>query len=177
MAQAKIRIFPGKRQGHHSAPTITAPQASAATFAHGAPVKFSTGNLVAVSTVSAGSILYVKTSSTANILGFAAGKALASSTKSIVAHTIAEGVTFVGNLIQTAASASSAVATAANIGSYAYLAKISGDTHWGFTLNTPGASSANYVRGILLDLIDPASTVNGRVTVQITNGGLLHENA
>jgi hypothetical protein len=157
-------------------------QKTAATFKHGAPVKIgadsaasSVAALTAVSTASVGSLLYVSTSSTNVILGFATGNATASVTTEIGVHTLQEGAGFIGNLIQTASSASSAFATAANIGSYAYLARQTSDTHWGFTLNTPGASSANYVRGVLTELIDVASTVNGRVLVRLTNGGILHE--
>lgn len=169
MAQAKIRIMPGRKAGINSLPAYTGPQASAATFKQGAPVKLSSGNLAAVSTASAGSILYVKKSSTNNMIGIAQGTAVASVTTSIVVAKIQEGMEFEGNLISTTASS----AKVSKVGSTAYLAKISADTHWGWTTNTPGASSTSYVQGKIVGLVDAASTVNGRVLVQPTVGGAL----
>jgi hypothetical protein len=169
MAQAKIRIMAGRRAGITSLPAFTGPQETSAAFVQGAPVKISSGNLVAVSTTSAGSLLYLKKSSTANVVGFAQGTARASVTENIVVARIQEGAEFEGNLIDVSASS----AKTSKVGSTAYLAKVSADTHWGFTLNTPGASSSSYVQGKVTGLIDAASTVNGRVSVQLTVGGAL----
>ena len=171
MTQAKIKIVPARRVGITSFAGYAGPQAAAATFAQGAPVKIASGNLAAVSTASAGSLLYVKTSSTNNLVGISGGLAVASVTTSIVAARWQEGMEFEGNLIETTASASSAKTS--KVGSTVYLARNASDTHWGFTLNTPGASSASYVQGKITKLIDAASTVNGRVMVTPTVGGAL----
>jgi hypothetical protein len=131
-------------------------------------------------------VQFVKTSSTATIIGIAAGNAKVSSTGDIVVNRIAEGVAFVGNLVHP--TASSAVATAANIGATAYLARIVASVsassaaavgnNWGFTTYTTSVSSTSaLVRGKITRLHDPASTVNGRVEVEITNGGLFREDA
>ena len=171
MTQAKIRIMPGRKAGLTSTPAFTGPQKTSASFETGAPVKLSSGNLAAVSTNSAGSILYVKKSSTDNCVGMAEGDAEASSTNDIVVTRIMEGMEFSGHLIEVTASASSAKTS--KVGSTAYLANDGTDTHWGFSLNTPGASSASYIQGKITGLVDAASTVNGRVLVQITKGGAL----
>jgi hypothetical protein len=196
MAQAKIRIFPGTRAGHHSAPTYTLRQKKAATFRQGAPVKIgadsgssSVASFTVPTTVNSGAsslVQFVAAASTGNVVGFAAGNAKPSSTGDIVVNRIAEGVSFVGNLVHP--TPASAVATAANIGATAYLARIvasvsasSADAvgnNWGFTLYTTSVSStSNLVRGKITRLVDPASTVNGRVEVEITNGGLFREDA
>lgn len=169
MAQAKIRIIPGRKAGITSLPVYTGPQKTSAAFVQGAPVKISSGNLVAVSTASVGSIVYLKKSSTANVIGIAQGTAVASKTSDIVVARIQEGMEFEGNLISTTASS----AKISKLGSTAYLAKISADTHWGFTTNTPGASSTSYVQGKITGYVDAASTVNGRVLVTLTVGGAL----
>lgn len=169
MAQAKIRIIPGRKAGITSLPAYTGPQKTSAAFVQGAPVKLSSGNLVAVSTASAGSILYLKKSSTANVIGISQGTAVASKTSDIVVARIQEGQEFIGNLLSVSASS----AKISKLGQTAYLAKISGDTHWGWTTNTPGASSTSYVQGVITGTVDAFSTVNGRVIVQPTVGGAL----
>lgn len=174
MAQAKIRIIPARRAGLTSTPAYTAPQASAATFKQGAPVKNSSGNLAAVSTANGGAssaITFVKKSSTNNIIGISNGLAVASSTNELVVTPIAEGMEFAGNLLHATASS----AKVSKVGSTVYLAKVNSasDTHWGLSLTAPGASSTSYVQGKITDLIDAASTVNGRVIARITTGGAL----
>jgi len=172
MAQAKIRMIPGRRAGITSLPAFTAPQKTSATFVAGAPVKTSSGVLVAASTTNAGTssaLTYPKKSSVANMY-LAMGTAVASSTASIVCARIVEGMEFEGNMV--AKSASSAVATASNIGATAYMARRKSlDTHYGWTTDTPGANSASYIQGKITQLVDAASTVNGRVVVAITKGG------
>jgi len=133
-------------------------------------VKHSSGNLVAISTTSSSSVLYAKKSSTA-AYALAMGTTSSGDTSSIVCARFVEGMEFQGNLVD--ASASSATATAAHIGAYAYLAKVSGDTHFGWSRNAPASSAASYLRGKITQLIDAASTVNGRVVVAITTGGAL----
>jgi len=166
MAQAKIKMIPSM---HQSDSGFNAPQKSSATFIEGAPVKLSSGTLVACSTASAGSVTYVKKSSLSNIIGISGGKATSGATTNLLVHKLQEGMEFIGNLVHL--SASSAVASA--IGSTVYMGKASGDTHYGWSLDTPGASSSAYVIGIVTRLIDPASTVNGRVQAIITRGGAL----
>lgn len=172
MAQAKIRMMAGRRAGHVSLPALTAPQKTSAAFVNGAPVKMSSGTLVACSTANGASstTTYVKKSSTSNIVGIAMGTAVASSTNKIVVQRIQEGVELIGNLVHGTASS----AKVSKVGSTVYLGKDkSSDTHYGWSLSAPGASSASYVQGVITGLIDAASTVNGRVTVQITKGGAL----
>jgi hypothetical protein len=173
MAQAKIRMMPGRRRGLSSFPAYNAKEKSSATFAIGAPVKNSAGYLVDVGTANKGTsslLTYIKKSSTANVFGISMGKARASHTSNMVVATFAEGMEFVGNLVAKSASS----AKISKIGSTVYMAKRkSVDTHWGWTLDTPGASSASYVQGKITQLIDPKSTVNGRVCVAITKGGAL----
>lgn len=171
MAQAKIRLIPGRRTGITSAPVYTGPQASAATFAHGAPVKLSSGNLVAVSTTASlgasSGLSAVKVSSTASLVGISQGLAVASVTTDIVVTKIAEGQQWLGNLIHNSASS----AKVSKVGSTVYMGKVTAETHWGWSLTAPGASSASYVQGKIVGLVDAASTVNGRVLVEITKGG------
>lgn len=173
MTQAKIRIMPGRRHGITSCPMYTMEQDTAATFKHGAPVKLhANGDVVAASATASTSINYIAKASN-NFYGFAAGKAVASSTGDIGVHLAQEGTTWVGNLLLAASSASSAVATQANVGDAIYLANISSEDHFGFTLTAPTSSAASYVSGYLLELVDAASTVNGRVMVEITTGAAL----
>lgn len=172
MAQAKIKMIAGRRAGLTSLPTINAPQASAATFIVGAPVKFTSGTLAACSTANgaSSSTTYIKKSSTANVLGISLGKAAASSTNRLVVARIAEGMEFEGNLVHKSASS----AKVSKLGSTVYFGKDkSSDTHYGWSLSAPGANSASYVQGKVTGLVDDASTVNGRVLVTITKGGAL----
>jgi hypothetical protein len=173
MAQAKIRMMPGKKSGLTSLPLSNYPQKSSATFIQGAPVKVASGVLAAVSTANKGTsslITYVKLSSLNNVLGISQGVAVSGVTTRLCVAEIREGMEFVGNLVEK--SASSAVAS--KVGDTVYMAKRkSVDTHWGWTTDTPGASSTSYVQGVITELIDPASTVNGRVSVRITVGGAL----
>lgn len=194
MAQAKIRIFPGTRAGHHSAPTYALRQKKAATFRQGAPVKIgadsgssSVASLLPPTTVNSGAssaVQFVVKSSTNNVVGIAAGNALASSVSEIVVHRVGEGVAFVGNILHP--TASSAKLTLANVGATAYLARIVASVsassaaavgnNWGFTTYTTSVSSTSaLMRGKITRLVDPASTVNGRVEVELTNGGLFRE--
>lgn len=178
MAQAKLRIIPGQKEGMASTPRIVLPQKSSAAFVAGAPVKVSAGTLVACSvTASKGTssnLSELKKSSINNILGFADGSAAASSTGSIGVVPIREGMHFIGNLIH--GTQSSAKAAAANLmTSVVRLAKVtSGDTHYGWARDAASkftSSGASIVQGKIVELIDPASTVNGRVVVKITKGG------
>lgn len=173
MAQAKIRMMPGRKAGLTSLPAYNAKEKTSATFGIGAPVKNSAGNLVAAGTANKGTsslITYISKSSTNNVFGISMGKARASHTSNMVVARFAEGMEFIGNLVAKNASS----AKISKIGSTVYFAKRkSVDTHWGWTLDTPGASSASYVQGKITQLIDPAFTVNGRVCVAITKGGAL----
>ena len=169
MAQAKIKMWPTV---HQNDSTYNAPQKTSATFLEGAPVKLSSGVLVACSTANgaSSSTTYVKKSSTSNIIGISGGKAVASSTANLVVHKIQEGMEFIGNLVHKSASS----AKVSKIGSTVYLGKDkSSDTHYGWSLSAPGANSASYVQGQITRLYDPASTVNGRVHAMITKGGAL----
>ena len=169
MAQAKIKMLPSV---HQSDSGYNAPQKSSATFIEGAPVKLSSGNLVACSTANGASstTTYVKKSSTSNIIGISGGKAVASSTANLLVHKIQEGMEFVGNLVHKTASS----AKVSKVGSTVYLGKDkSSDTHYGWSLSAPGASSGSYVQGQIIKLVDAASTVNGRVQAMITKGGAL----
>lgn len=173
MAQAKIRIVPGRRSGLSSMPGFNAPQTGAATFRQGAPVKLTSGLLAAVSTANAGTgsgMTYVKKSSTSTIIGISNGLAVASSSNNLLVSRIVRGIEFEGNLLHTTASS----AKTSKVGSTVYLAKINSasDVHWGWSKEAPGASSASYVQGAITELIDAASTVNGRVLAEVTTGGL-----
>jgi len=169
MAQAKIKMMQGTHQNDSG---FNAPQKTSAAFVEGAPVKLSSGNLVACSTANGASstTTYVKKSSTSNILGIAQGKAAASSTNNLLVTKIQEGMELIGNLVHKSASS----AKVSKVGSTVYLGKDkSSDTHYGWSLSAPGASSASYVQGVVTRLYDPKSTVNGRVLVQVTKGGAL----
>ena len=164
MAQAKIKMMAATHQNDSG---FSAPQKTSATFIQGAPVKLSSGTLAAVSGASVSSVLYPNKSSFASLIGISGGKAVSGITTNILVHKSKEGMEFIGNLVDT--SASSAVIS--KIGSLVYVAQASGDTHFGWSLNTPGASSTAYIAGRITRLIDPASTVNGRVQAAIFQGG------
>lgn len=175
--QAKMRIMAaGGKMGLGSTPMLTLPQKSSAAFVIGAPVKLSSGVLVAVSTtasVGTGSTLtQVKASSLNTILGFSAGKAASGATGDISVVPIMDGVLFKGSVIH--GTAASAKVAATDIGATMYLAKqTSSDTHWGFTKDSGGSVSTD-VEFTLVQLIDAASTLNGRVLVAPKTGGLLN---
>ena len=165
--QAKIKMIPSV---HQSDSGYSAPQNSSATFIEGAPVKLTSGELVAVSTTNKSSTTHVAIASTSNILGISGGKAVNSVTTPLLVHKIQEGMEFIGNLVHTSGAASAKVS---KLGSAVYLAKDkSSDTHWGWSLTAP-SSSGSAVGGKIVRLIDPASTLNGRVQVQVTKGGAL----
>lgn len=164
--QAKIKMIPSV---HQSDSGFSAPQKTSATFVEGAPVKMSSGVLVAVSTSNKSSTTNVKKSSTDNIVGISGGKAVASSANNLLVHKWQEGMEFIGNLVHTSASS----AKVSKIGSTVYLGKDkSSDTHWGWSLTAP-SSASSMVQGKITRLIDPASTVNGRVQAIVTKGGAL----
>jgi len=169
--QAKIKMIPSTHQNDSG---FSAPAKTSATFIVGAPVKLSSGTLVApsVNTSSGASSNtdFVSKSSTASVIGLAGGKTVASSTNNVLVHKFQEGQEFIGNLVQSTASS----AKVSKIGSTVYLGKdASSDTHWGWSLSAPGASNASYIQGIITRLLDPASTVNGRVQAQVVVGGAL----
>ena len=157
MAQAKIKMIPAIHQSDNG---FSAPQKSSATFVQGAPVKLSAGTLKAVSVT-------IKASSLNNVVGISSGKATSGATTNLLVHKIQEGMEFVGNLVHITASS----AKVSKIGSTVYMGKQSTDTHYGWSLSAP--SSTNTIKGIITRLIDAASTVNGRVQVQVTLGGAL----
>ena len=165
MAQAKIKMIPAIHQSDNG---TSAPQKASAVFIQGAPVKMSAGYLVACGLTTLSSINTITPASLNKIVGISSGKAVASSTNDLLVHKIQEGMEFVGNLVSITASS----AKASKIGSTVYLGKHSSDTHYGWSLATPGSSSA-VVKGIITRLVDVASTVNGRVQAQITLGGAL----
>jgi hypothetical protein len=178
MAQAKIRIMPGKKSGLASAPVFNAPQATAQSFEVGAPVKLASGALTAVSTTASlgasSALTVVKKSSTSNVIGFSGGDAQASSTNALLVDRMTTGMAFTGHVINGVASSAKLATT--NIGDNVVLAKVtSGDTHWGFANDASStfSSYASLVKGRVVELVDAASTVNGRILVEITKGGLL----
>jgi len=173
-AQAKMKMVPGAKSGLSSTPLASYPQKTSATFIVGAPVKLASNVLVACSlNTSSGASSntdFVKKSSVNLIVGIAQGKAVASVTTNIAVAELREGVTLIGNLVHSTASS----AKVSKVGSTVYLGKDgSSDTHYGWSLSAPGASSTAYVAGVIDLLVDPASTVNGRVQARITVGGLL----
>jgi len=170
--QAKIKMIPGRKAGITSVPVYSAPQKTSATFIVGAPVKLSSGNLVAVTTANDASsdMTYIHASSTSTVLGISLGKAVSGDTHALPVARFMEGVEFIGNLIHDTASS----AKVSKVGSTVYFGQDkSSDTHWGWTLSGHGTSPATYVNGRITGLVDPASTVNGRVLVSIVKGGLL----
>lgn len=163
MTQAKIKMIPAV---HQSDSGFSAPQKTSATFAEGAPVKMSSGVLVACSTANKSSTTHVKASSLNTIVGISGGLAVASVTTNLLVHKFQEGMEFIGNLVHTSASS----AKVSKIGSTVYLGKAkSSDTHYGWSLTAP--SSTSVPKGVITRLIDPASTVNGRVQAIVTLGG------
>lgn len=176
MAQAKIRIMPGRRAGITSAPRVMHAQKSSATFAIGAPVKVASSYLQAVAEVSSAgtgnTLTEVHASSLRTILGFAAGKAVDGETGKLGVDLIQDGVEFAGNILHgTAASAK--LAAGKVLGTTVYLAKVtSGETHWGWSIEGTGFTSS-VVKGVVTELIDPPSTLNGRILARITLGGAL----
>jgi len=172
--QAKIRMMPSGRQGGGAAMVTVAPQKTSATFEVGDPVKLSAGTLVAASTTASlgtSSNLTAPAAASANlILGISGIDAASGNTTSTVVHRMAPGARFIGNLVH--GTASSAKATAANLGSVVYIAKqTASDVAYGFTLDTAGSFGATFINGRITQLIDAASTVNGRVEVEFTGGG------
>ena len=165
MAQAKIKMIPAT---HMSTSGFSAPAKTSVTFVEGAPVKMSSGNLVACSTTSKSSTLHVAVASLSTIVGIAGGKTVASSTANVLVHKWQEGMEFIGNLVHTTAASAKLSA----IGSTVYLANYSGDTHYGWSLTAPSSSSVA-VQGVVTRLVDAASTVNGRVQAIVTLGGAL----
>ena len=167
MAQAKVKMIPTTHQRDSG---FSAPQDASATFVQGAPVKLNTsGDLVACTTVTVASVIYIATGSASTIIGIAGGKAVSGITTNLLVHKIKEGMEFIGNLVHATASS----AKVSKIGSTVYMGNVASDTHYGWSKDTPGGSSGNYVRGTITRLVDPASTVNGRVQVQVTKGGAL----
>lgn len=166
MAQAKIRMMPGRRVGITSAPIYTGPQASAATFKEGAPVKLASGNLAAVSAASSTSSITFAPDTTT--LGISNGLAVASTTTNLGVTRIMPGQQFLGNLIHGTESS----AKVSKVGSTVYLGKHASDTHWGWSLTAP-SSTASYVTATVVGLVDAASTVNGRVLAEVVQGGQL----
>ena len=68
--QAKIKMWPAT---HQSDSGFSAPAKVSATFVGGAPVKLSSGNLVAVATANKSSTTHLHKSSVQNIIGIAQG--------------------------------------------------------------------------------------------------------
>ena len=174
MAQAKIKMIPGGKSGITSTPMSSFPQKSSAAFIEGAPVKLSSNALVAASLNSSSGASsntdFILTSSTNVVIGIAQGKAVSGKTSNLAVAELREGVTFIGNLVHSTASS----AKVSKVGSTVYLGKdASSDTHYGWSLSGPGASSTSYVAGVIEKVIDPFSTVNGRVQARITVGGIL----
>jgi len=169
MASAKIKMIPAVHQSNSG---FSAPAKTSATFVEGAPVKMSSGTLVACSTANKSSTTHVKKSSVQTIVGISGGKTTSGDTANILVHKLQEGMEFIGNLVHT--TVSSAKVTAAAIGTTTvYIGKAkSSDTHYGWSLTAP-SSSGSVVQGKITRLIDPASTVNGRVQAVITVGGAL----
>ncbi len=166
MAQAKIKMMAATHQNDSG---FSAPQITSGTFIQGAPVKISSGNLVVVAAATVGSLDYPNKSSFGALVGISGGKAVSGITTNILVHKFKEGMEFIGNLVDTVAAS----AVISKIGSLVYMAQASGDTHWGWSLNSPGASNSSYIAGLITRLIDPASTVNGRVQAVITQGGAM----
>lgn len=165
--QAKIKMLPTSKAGNDF---FSAPQKSSATFVEGAPVKLSSGNLVAVSTANKSSTTHLKVSSTNNIVGIACGTAVASNTDNLVVAKWQEGAEFIGNLVHTNGASSAKVS---KIGSTVYVGKDkSSDTHYGWSLTAP-SSATSVVQDIITRLVDAASTANGRVVATVTKGGAL----
>jgi hypothetical protein len=163
---------------------LQVPQKSSATFEVGAPVKITSGVLVAVgvtASVGTGSNLSeVAAASISLIAGFSAGDAQSGATGSLGVHLIQEGMEFEGNLIHGTAASAKAAATRllkhSASGGLVRLAKVDSDTHFGWALDASSTftgSGASIVQGVITEFIDPASTVNGRVLVRITKGGAL----
>lgn len=163
--QAKIKMIPAN---HQSDAGFNAPQKSSATFEVGAPVKLSSGVLVACSTANKSSTTHVANSSLNNIVGISGGDAEASSTDDLYVHKWQEGAEFIGNLVHTSGASSAVVS---KIGSTVYLGKDkSSDTHYGWSLTAP-SSPSSAIAGVITRLIDPASTTNGRVQAIVKTGG------
>ena len=183
MAQAKIRIMPARKVSGGSTPMFQIPQDSSATFGVGAPVKNSSGTLVALGVTTSkgtGSLLSeAAAASIANILGFSLGKAENSVTGDLGFSPIEEGAEFVGNVIHGTAASAKAAATRLlkdNASTVVRLALVTGETHYGWAVDAKSTftgSGASIVQGVITRFIDPASTLNGRVQVRITKGGAL----
>jgi len=176
MTQAKIRIMPSGHAGLSSTPAQTLTQATAGTAVNGAPVKIASGVITACSvTASLGAssaVSVVNKSSAATCVGILQGSMAASSTKALTLTRIQRGQRFVGHLVNGVSASAKMAAT--NLHDAVVLALVTGETHWGFA-NDASSTFSNYaslVKGKVTKLIDPASTVNGRVEVEITTGGV-----
>ena len=165
MAQAHIKMIPAM---HASDSGFSAPAKTSATFVEGAPIKLSSGSLVACSTANKSSTTHVKASSLNTMIGIAGGKTTSGATANVLVHKWQEGMEFIGNLVHTTAAS----AKVSKIGSTVYVGKAkSSDTNYGFSLTAP--SSTSVPTAVITRLIDPASTVNGRVQAIVTLGGAL----
>ena len=82
MASAKIKMIPAVHQSNSG---FSAPAKTSATFVEGAPVKMSSGTLVACSTANKSSTTHVKKSSVQTIVGISGGKTTSGDTANILA--------------------------------------------------------------------------------------------
>jgi hypothetical protein len=169
--QAKVRMMVGMKSGMASTPLANYPQKSSATFIDGAPVKLTSNYLDATaaesSTTGANNVDLINKSSTDKFLGIALGTAVSGITSNIVVAEFRPGTHFVGNLVADV----QANAKVSKVGSTVYFGQDdTSDTHWGWSVTAPSSSAASYVQGIVTTLIDPASTINGRVGVRVTVG-------
>jgi len=178
--QAKIRMMPSTPLGGGAALITTRPQKTSATFELGDPVKIASGNVVACTgsaNKGTGSTLTlgVKASSVNLMTGIAGVDAASGAVSDCPVFRFAPGARFIGNIVH--GTAASAVMTTADISdNVVFIAKqTSSDTHYGWTKDVGSGISAlklTLVRGRVTKLIDPASTVNGRVEVEIIAGGV-----
>ena len=168
MATVNIPIRPSTRTGLVSTPGAAGEQKTSAVVIRGNPIRIdSTGYLIASGTASgSSSALVVNTVSSGQIAGFLQ-KGMTSTSTAVVEYVVAqEGMVFEGTLVNDTSASSAAVAQT-DIGAGMGLALISGDTLYGVN---KGEGSSTLQCVLIVGLIDPIGTANGRVQFVINEG-------
>ena len=170
MATVTKRIQPHRRLGLSATPTIQIAQKSSASFVKGAPVYIdSTGYLAASPTDTLSSSHKAVQSVAPEVLGFAQEDAESGNTSKVGVVPALPGMMFKGQAIDTTASSSAgALGTIAqtHVGGVYGIAKLSADTHYAIDLGM----ASNRSPALVLELLDPVSTVGGVVGFVIRTG-------
>jgi len=160
MATVTKRIEPHRRLGLSSTPSLQVAQKASAAYKKGAPVYIDGDGYLAASPIASVSSSSAIDTAAADIIGFVQedGAADASNTSKVGVTPALPGMTFKGQLINTATPGLATIAQT-DLGAAMGLAKLSGDTHYGVDKGT--ASSRDCV--IVTELIEAVGTSGGQV--------------